>query len=471
METKNEIDYIGQFRHLLRYFVVHLEHCHNKGIIQNMNWWREDEKNYAEKIKKRTGQGYNGNEIQKQINEWCNYPVGKVCISVQSSAYGGYQTKASYLHWYGTGLNINAEWKDDKIEKLYFRDVDEESSENILATSISRDDLFNSGQQSDSLNKLYNTYVGAKRDCLSKKIIRLSELLKKNYNLILTGAPGTGKTYMTESIAKGIMGLQANETVPEKQYCFVQFHPSYDYTDFVEGLRPIKSNGTVVFERTDGIFKEFCAEAAKDTEKNYVFVIDEINRGEISKIFGELFFSIDPGYRGDGRKMKTQYHNLIANDNNLADDYPFKDGFYVPKNVFIIGTMNDIDRSVESMDFAFRRRFSFAEVTASESESMIYSQLRESSDLINEAISRMQRLNAAIIDPKVGNLTPQFQIGGAYFLKIKEYYKSDASHAAERLWNYHLKGTLYEYFRGEPDAEIKMELLKAAYDGAKYNKG
>lgn len=462
METKNETYYIGQFGHLLKYFVVHLEYCYNEGIKKETDWWTDAENEYKEFIVKKTGQGYNGDEIQKQINQWCNYPVGKVCISVQSSARGGYQTKASYLHWYGTGLNINAEWKDDKIEKLYFRDVDEESSENIPATSISRDDLFNSGQQSDSLNKLYNTYVGAKRDCLSKKIIRLSELLKKNYNLILTGAPGTGKTYMTESIAKGIMGLQANEAVPEKQYCFVQFHPSYDYTDFVEGLRPIKSNGTVVFERTDGIFKEFCAEAAKDTEKNYVFVIDEINRGEISKIFGELFFSIDPGYRGGSRKMKTQYHNLIVNDKN----YPFTDGFFVPKNVFIIGTMNDIDRSVESMDFAFRRRFSFAEITASESESMIYAKSWDA-DLTNEAISRMQRLNAAIIDPKVGNLTTQFQIGGAYFLKIESYNTSDASHAAERLWDYHLKGTLYEYFRGEPDAEIKMELLKAAYDGAK----
>ena len=464
METKNEIDYIGQFGHLLRYFVVHLEYCHNEGIIQNMNWWGEDEKKYAEKIKKRAGQGYNGNEIQKQINQWCNYPVGKVCISVQSSARGGYKTKASYLHWYGTGLNINAEWNEKKIEKLYFRDIDEESSENKLA--ISRNDLFKSESNSDSLNNLYNAYVNAKQECLSKKIKELSKLLENNYNLILTGAPGTGKTYMTESITKSIMELPENKDVPKEQYCFVQFHPSYDYTDFVEGLRPIKSNEKVVFERTDGIFKEFCAKAANDTGKKYVFVIDEINRGEISKIFGELFFSIDPGYRDGSRKMKTQYHNLIVNDKNLAENYPFKDGFFVPKNVFIIGTMNDIDRSVESMDFAFRRRFSFAEVTASESESMIYAKSWDD-DLTNEAISRMQRLNAAIIDPKVGNLTPQFQIGGAYFLKIEKYYKSDASHAAERLWDYHLKGTLYEYFRGEPDAEIKMELLKAAYDGAK----
>lgn len=462
METKNETDYIGQFGHLLRYFVVHLEHCHNEGIIQNMNWWGEDEKKYAEKIIKRTGQGYNGNEIQKQINEWCNYPVGKVCISVQSSAHGGYQTKASYLHWYGTGLNINAEWEENKIKKLYFRNIDE-NQETSESNGISRDDLFGSEQY---LTNLYNEYVDAKKECLSKKIKELSKLLENNYNLILTGAPGTGKTYMTESIAKNIMGVNEDNNDPEERYCFVQFHPSYDYTDFVEGLRPIKSNGRVVFERTDGIFKEFCAKAANDTGNKYVFVIDEINRGEISKIFGELFFSIDPGYREGSRKMKTQYHNLIVNDKKLAKNYPFKDGFFVPKNVFIIGTMNDIDRSVESMDFAFRRRFSFAEVTASESESMIYEK-RWCNDLTNEAISRMQRLNAAIIDPKVGNLTPQFQIGGAYFLKLEKYYKSDASHAAERLWDYHLKGTLYEYFRGEPDAEIKMELLKAAYDGAK----
>lgn len=462
MENKNE-KYIEQFRHLLRYFVVHLEYCYNESIGQITDW-SDAEKKYKEYIVKKAGQGYNGGEIQKQINEWCNYPVGKVCISV--SARNGYNTKASYLHWDGTGLNIIAKWNDNKIEQLYFKDIDEESSEKRLA--VSRDDLFKSESNSDSLNNLYNAYVNAKQECLSKKIKELSKLLENNHNLILTGAPGTGKTYMTESIAKSIMGLQEKDVVPEKQYCFVQFHPSYDYTDFVEGLRPIKSNGTVVFERTDGIFKEFCAKAANDANNNYVFVIDEINRGEISKIFGELFFSIDPGYREGSRKMKTQYHNLIVNDRNLAENYPFKDGFFVPKNVFIIGTMNDIDRSVESMDFAFRRRFSFAEVTASESESMIYSQ-QWGNDLINEAISRMQHLNEAIVDPKVGNLTPQFQIGGAYFLKIKKYYDStkDVSQAAEQLWNYHLKGTLYEYFRGEPDAEIKMKQLKVAYDSAK----
>ncbi len=149
-----------------------------------------------------------------------------------------------------------------------------------------------------------------------------------------------------------------------------------DYTDFVEGLRPnINANG---FERRDGIFKAFCSKAANDYESNkdnkYVIIIDEINRGEISKVFGELFFSIDPGYRGTKGKVDTQYQNLIKADekmpNDSSKDYPFINGFYVPENVFIIGTMNDIDRSVESMDFAFRRRFAFKEIKAEDSKAM-----------------------------------------------------------------------------------------------------
>jgi 5-methylcytosine-specific restriction protein B len=131
---------------------------------------------------------------------------------------------------------------------------------------------------------------------------------------------------------------------------FVQFHPSYDYTDFVEGLRPVKKGETIGFELKNGIFKKFCKKAKDNPNKNYVFIIDEINRAEISKVFGELFFSIDPGYRGGDGKVKTQFDNIQTEDtcfSNSNDDY-----FYVPKNVYILGTMNDIDRSVESFDFA-----------------------------------------------------------------------------------------------------------------------
>ena len=371
------------------------------------------------------------------------------------------------------------------------------------------------------------------------------KLLLNNRNLILNGAPGTGKTHLAKQVAAQII-YEGN--VPERfeedtkfieQCGFVQFHPSYDYTDFVEGLRPTHPNkdGNIGFERKDGIFKAFCKRVLipkptlpsaeemlqlfkeglrrnngitlksfrSETEirvivnekeniavqiasnwsctdehmlkylrkgechendtytktigdyilENYmperipskmnhrllpnIFIIDEINRGEISKIFGELFFSVDPGYRGVKGKVQTQYQNLIG------DDDPFKDGFYIPENVYIIGTMNDIDRSVECMDFAMRRRFTFKEITAEESGINM--------GLSNEATKRMQSLNNAISE--IEGFNSSFHIGAAYYLGVTDY---------NELWELKLQGLLKEYLRGMPDAEDTLETLKKAYE-------
>ena len=310
-----------------------------------------------------------------------------------------------------------------------------------------------------------------------ERIENLAKRLEYQKNIILTGAPGTGKTYMAKQIAAKMIGIKTNALQNSGQYEFVQFHPSYDYTDFVEGLRP--NNTGASFTRMDGTFKAFCAKAAiaekgdeTEKKKKFVFVIDEINRGEISKIFGELFFSIDPGYRGEkddkgnDNRVRTQYQNLILKNEKMKNadgkytNYPFIKGFYVPRNVYIIGTMNDIDRSVESMDFAFRRRFAFVEITAADSEHML-NELRDSQTLIN----KMDSLNDAIIDPAKGGLSPQYQIGAAYFHKMKDF----RSNSYNRLWDEYLKGVLYEYFRGMPDAEKKLSLLKKAYDGKTDN--
>lgn len=301
-------------------------------------------------------------------------------------------------------------------------------------------------------------------------------LLSNNYNLIFTGAPGTGKTYLAREIAAEMIGCNKDDLNDRDQFGFVQFHPSYDYTDFVEGLRPMLSGG---FQRTDGTFKAFCAKAAiaetKDAEKvkkqeikeedkrKYVFVIDEINRGEISKIFGELFFSIDPGYRKpeDRVRVKTQYQNLIRKGekikddagNDTADDYLFTEGFYVPSNVYIIGTMNDIDRSVESMDFAFRRRFAFYEILAKDRQEDILSKLSNK----DEAIKKMTNLNAAI--EKQEGFGPSYHIGPAYFKQI-EKYNGDW----EQLWKNHLYGVLFEYLRGVPDYKTILNEWKVEFD-------
>lgn len=329
-----------------------------------------------------------------------------------------------------------------------------------------------------------NNNLGQERRMNMKEEIK--QLVESNYQVILTGAPGTGKTYTARKVALGITGEAEDTPEEESRIKVVQFHPGYDYSDFVIGMKPVlvAENGKEVFKDEqgrlyttnnnepdgqrqdlsgqvrvsyvwrDGVFKEFAnrAKEAYDTcpadPQKFVFIIDEINRADLSRVFGELFSLFEEDYR-----YPTNRKGIIL---------PNGEEFVIPKNLYIIGTMNDIDRSVESMDFALRRRFAWYEVSADKSERIIEDKI-DDAETKRKLLNAMRQINEMIADPNT-RLGKEYQLGGAIFAKYMKYQAED--NPFDSLWNNHIAVILNEYLRGRRDKESKLEELKNVYDNA-----
>ncbi len=293
--------------------------------------------------------------------------------------------------------------------------------------------------------------------------------------IIFTGAPGTGKTYYAKKIAEKL----GSEISEGRNYRLVQFHPSYDYTDFVEGLRPIQvetnQKKEVSFAKVDGTFKAFCRKVVELNEKKgnntdrYFFVIDEINRANLSKVFGELMFGLERDKRGKNNGFKTQYQKLRTydidkNDYLTKEEDCFYDEFYVPENVIIIGTMNDIDRSVDSMDFALRRRFEWREFEVTEkSLNAAFTAKKDNGEpIFGEVIAKnadsitsgVMQLNDKWINDtgRDHGLNKQYYISQGQFTGIS-YKGNDLNGLMNYIWTYRVESLLREYLRGEDDID------------------
>ncbi|NLK01296.1 MAG: AAA domain-containing protein, partial [Clostridia bacterium] len=263
--------------------------------------------------------------------------------------------------------------------------------------------------------------------------------LKSKKNIILQGPPGVGKTFAAKRIAYAMMASKDDDKIE-----MIQFHQSYSYEDFIQGFRPAK-DGT--FELRNGVFYNFCQQARNNPENDYFFIIDEINRGNLSKVFGELMLLLEFDKRGPEFALELTYSQ--------------GEKFYVPENIYLIGTMNTADRSLALVDYALRRRFRFISLEPAFDSDKFLSHLRQNkidTQSMEKIRSKMKALNNKIRDD-TRELGKGYEIGHSYFCtkpmpgeSIAGWYK--------RIIQLEIKPLLYEYwFDNEETAKTEVEKL------------
>ena len=447
--------------------------------------------------------------VRKFVNQNPNYPMKEKRLKKE------YNKLLSKAHDISLG-NIH----NNGIESLEYTDDD---NKNKICRVFSTDnnwrfDFVTDGTIPERVKQGINDII----DCLIKQMTIENtpqyNLLLSNKQLIMNGAPGTGKTYLARNTIADILfdtlceSENKKEEIKRVRMDMVQFHPSYDYTDFIDGIRPDLSGNELKYSLKNGSFKSFCRRAGvierilaagvevdtidkfsevvdeflvgeddsikdfwkaeikeyeleEELEKifeskditefdlsklpSFLFIIDEINRAEISKVLGEIMYCLDPDYRGIKGAISTQYSALATDETFFINKD--NDKFFIPSNVYIIGTMNDIDRSVEVFDFALRRRFAWYEVKPDKVmddvlKSMGIETLLEQN--YENYKTKIDKLNYAIVDKL--KLSRHYQLGPSYFAKISLYYdeSKDYEKAIEKVWDNHISQIINEYVKG-----------------------
>lgn len=380
---------------------------------------------------------------------------------------------------------------DNPLEKIKLVDGAEYSAKQVLMKMAVLDNLsdFLCIYSTQHLEDLYNDFIAGDAEgsfaknhqvCLVAKklldvhdqekvnLILLSRFLWRyvnartiadadNPNIIMYGPPGTGKTY---SVINSLDFICLGEG---DQYELLQFHPSFTYEDFIEGIKPkgVSKDGNIRFELVNGVFKSFCIKAKNNPYKHFYFVVDEINRANLSSVFGETLSLLEKDYRHDidstKNLIRTQYSTLI--EDLIKEDkkyealaYKIDDGkvkFGVPKNVFFIGMMNDVDKSIDAFDLALRRRFKWirkdCDYEVIEEETRF--KRKEDFSNIGQYIKSCEKLNN-YISTDLG-LGKSYEFGHSFFMKISDIAKRKeiTQHNLETLFNLYLRPTLKEYLR------------------------
>ena len=307
---------------------------------------------------------------------------------------------------------------------------------NIIQKNTDKDGNMNIENNFNNFNKYDKNKFLQEVYITENEYDKLVKLITEKKNIILQGSAGVGKSYAAKRLAYSIIGEKDNERVK-----MIQFHQSYSYEDFIMGYRPTESG----FELKEGVFYKFCKEAEMDENKEnkYFLIIDEINRGNISKIFGELFMLIE----NDKRKEEYALELVYKDDEK----------FFVPENLYIIGLMNTADRSLAMLDYALRRRFIFIDIEPAFNKPQFKNDLENKNidkDLINKIIEKFIKLNETIKNDKT--LGKGYTIGHSYFCNRKNLNKEDY----KDIINYEIAPTLREYwFDNEDKAKKEIKEL------------